>query len=361
MPATDKLKSDARRLLCDMVAIPSVTFSEGVVADCICARLDEWGVTHERCGNNIVCTQKDFDESRKTLVLCAHIDTVPAAAGYSHDPHDPENPQMPGAIFGLGSNDDGGSVVSMLSVLRHFNDVPLKFNLAAVITAEEEKSGEGGVKSLSGKFEQLNAAWCIVGEPTGMKAATSERGLLVLDGLAEGVSGHAARNEGVNALYVALDDISALRSHKFEKKSDTMGDVHLSVTQINAGTAHNVIPDTCSFVVDIRPTDVYDNKEILDELQAICRSRLTARRLTNNSSATKAGSPLARCAEAMGMETFSSSTTSDWMHIHCDAIKMGPGDSARSHKKDEYLLDSELYGAIDKYIEFIENYAYTLE
>ena len=348
-------------MLCGMVATPSVTFSEDAVSELICASLDRWGVRHDRIGNNIICRQNCFDPAKKTFLLCAHMDTVPASEGYGADPFNPHNPDMPGAVFGLGSNDDGGSVTAMLATLRHYLDTSLPFNLCVAVTAEEEKSGINGVKALRDTFNELKVEWCIVGEPTGMQAATSERGLLVIDGTASGVSGHAARNEGVNALYIAIDDINALRNHKFLKKSETMGDVHLNVTQASAGTAHNVVPDKCTFVVDVRPTDAYDNKELLDELQGICRSSLKARNLKNNSSASKAGSPLVRCASQMGIGTFSSSTTSDWMHIGCDAIKMGPGDSARSHKKNEYLLDSELYGAIDTYIEFIRNYAYTME
>ena len=189
-----------------------------------------------------------------------------------------------------------------------------------------------------------------------MKAATSERGLLVLDGEAHGVSGHAARAEGVNALYIALDDIAALRAHRFTRHSPRMGDVRLNVTQIEAGSAHNVIPDLCRFVVDIRPTEQYTNTEILQELQALCRSSLKARNLANRSSATPEGSPLLAAARALGLEEFSSPTTSDWMRIGCEAIKMGPGDSARSHKADEYILTSEIQQAIETYTEYINNF-----
>ncbi|MBR5724845.1 MAG: peptidase dimerization domain-containing protein, partial [Bacteroidales bacterium] len=189
-----------------------------------------------------------------------------------------------------------------------------------------------------------------------------ERGLLVLDGLAQGVSGHAARGEGVNALYIALDDIAALRAHRFNKVSPLMGEVHLNVTQIEAGFAHNVIPDRCKFVVDIRPTEQYTNGEILAELQALCRSRLTPRNLANRSSATRSDSLLLRTVGDLGIETFSSPTTSDWMRIPVDAVKMGPGDSARSHKADEFIRADEVRKGIDGYIAFIEKfYGNTLE
>lgn len=195
-----------------------------------------------------------------------------------------------------------------------------------------------------------------------MRAATSERGLLVLDAEAHGVSGHAARNEGVNALYIAIDDIMKLRAHKFARHSEIMGEVKLTVTQIEAGKAHNVVPDLCKFVVDIRPTEQYTNEEIVQELQAMCKSELKPRNLTNRSSASRPGSLLVRTAGKLGIETFSSPTTSDWMRIGVDAIKMGPGDSSRSHHADEYITRAEIEGAIDGYIEFIETlYGNTLE
>jgi acetylornithine deacetylase len=186
-----------------------------------------------------------------------------------------------------------------------------------------------------------------------MKAATSERGLLVIDATAHGVSGHAARNEGCNALYKAVEDITRLRSHVFSKVSPRMGKVNLNVTQINAGTAHNVIPDRCSFVIDIRPTEQYSNEEIFRELQEICESELKPRNLANRSSATFEDSPLQRAAESLGIETFSSPTTSDWMRISCDAIKMGPGLSERSHRKNEFVFVDEIIKGTEGYIEFI--------
>ena len=189
-----------------------------------------------------------------------------------------------------------------------------------------------------------------------MKAATSERGLLVIDAVAHGVSGHAARNEGRNALYIALDDISRIRGHAFGRVSPRMGKVNMNVTQINAGTAHNVIPDTCSFVIDIRPTEQYGNEDILNELQGICESMLKARNLTNRSSATAEESPLQHIIEDMGIESFSSPTTSDWMRVGCDAIKMGPGESSRSHRKDEFVFISEIDNAVRTYIEFINRH-----
>ena len=232
-----------------------------------------------------------------------------------------------------------------------------------VLTCEEERSGKSGMTGLWGtrfcrRGEEVEGCtpidFAIVGEPTGMRAATSERGLLVIDAEAHGVSGHAARNEGKNALYIAMEDIDKLRRHTFGRISPRMGKVNLNVTQINAGTAHNVIPDLCSFVIDIRPTEQYTNEEILNELKEICESELKPRNLANRSSATGEDSVLQKTAEALGIETFSSPTTSDWMRIGCDAIKMGPGESSRSHRKDEFVLVEEIRKGIETYIEFIK-------
>ena len=241
----------------------------------------------------------------------------------------------------------------MLAAFRYYLED--NRNLLLVLSCEEERSGLNG---MTGLWPQLKdkVDYAIIGEPTGMNAATAERGLLVIDATAHGVSGHAARNEGINAIDIALEDIQALRNHVFDRISSRMGKVNLNVTQINAGTAHNVIPDTCTFVIDIRPTEQYTNEEILKELQGICRSELKPRNLTNRSSATHENSPLQQIAEEMGIETFSSPTTSDWMRIDCDAIKMGPGESSRSHKKDEFVFIKEIEDGIKTYIEFIERF-----
>lgn len=351
----EKLTAEAVELLREMVAIPSPSFHE----DEVCNHISEWltskGIEHERVGNNIIA-EHITDLSKPTLMLCAHIDTVEPCEGYTFDPYKPENCPSD-MVQGLGSNDDGASVVSMIAAYRYFHnsakshdDTP---NLTLVLTCEEERSGKGGMTGLWGKrLSQIDYA--IVGEPTGMKAATSERGLLVIDATAHGISGHAARNEGKNALYTALEDIERLRKHEFTKISQKMGKVNLNVTQINAGSAHNVIPDRCDFVIDIRPTEQYSNEEILYELQGICESELKPRNLANMSSATQEGSPLQKTADVMGIETFTSATTSDWMRITCDAIKMGPGDSNRSHRKDEFVYIDEVRNAIETYIEFIE-------
>lgn len=378
----DRLTAEATVLLKGMVAIPSPSFEEDAVCSYICDWMRERGISYKRIGNNILCgpeqvvrsagdESRDGGERRKCLMLCAHIDTVSPSEDYGFNPYSPDYQeaakiigQISGRtmgeadfVAGLGSNDDGGSVVAMLAAYRYFMENPeeCETDLLLVLSCEEERSGKGG---MTGLWEDLKGKvdYAIIGEPTGMRAATSERGLLVIDAVAEGISGHAARNEGVNALYIALEDIEAIRRHKFSRTSVRMGEINVNVTQINAGAAHNVIPDRCAFVIDIRPTEKYSNEEILNELQGICRSRLTPRNLKNSSSATFEESPLQKTLESLEIDTFSSPTTSDWMRVSCDAIKMGPGESSRSHKKDEFILKDEIENGIQTYISFIENF-----
>ena len=409
-----RLTAEAVRLLKEMVAIPSPSFSEDEVCTHICNWMTAQGISHKQVGNNIIA-EHIIDPARPTLMLCAHIDTVAPCEGYTFDPYTPDyadaaeavarkisdgeisadilkehgigNVMPEGIVAGLGSNDDGASAVSMIAAFRYFSDRVFAgdhndkgdvydgasersinlcscsancagmdiCNLILVLSCEEERSGING---MTGLWSQLKdkVDYAIVGEPTGMKAATAERGLLVIDATAKGVSGHAARNEGINAIDIAIQDIQTLKNHTFEKVSPRMGKVNLNVTQINAGTAHNVIPDTCSFVIDIRPTEQYTNEEILLQLQSICKSDLKPRNLSNRSSATRECSPLQRTAESLGIATFSSPTTSDWMRIDCDAIKMGPGESSRSHKKDEFVFVKEIEDGVSTYIRFIESF-----
>lgn len=378
----DRLTAEATVLLKGMVAIPSPSFEEDAVCSYICDWMRERGISYKRIGNNILCgpeqvvgsagdESRDGGERRKCLMLCAHIDTVSPSEDYNFNPYSPDYQeaakiieQVSGRamgeedfVAGIGSNDDGGSVVAMLAAYWYFMENPEECatDLLLVLSCEEERSGKGG---MTGLWEDLKGKvdYAIIGEPTGMRAATSERGLLVIDAVAEGISGHAARNEGVNALYIALEDIEAIRRHKFSRTSVRMGEINVNVTQINAGTAHNVIPDRCTFVIDIRPTEKYSNEEILNELQGICRSRITPRNLKNSSSATFEESPLQKTLESLEIGTFSSPTTSDWMRVSCDTIKMGPGESSRSHKKDEFILKDEIENGIQTYISFIENF-----
>ena len=351
-----KYLDDSIELLRQMVRTPSLSFEEAGVSELISNALRGWGVPHSMEKGNIIAFSEGFDPARPTLAMDAHIDTVPPCAGYTFDPYDPGCD--PAVVRGLGSNDDGGCVAAMIAVFRALRAEPLPFNLLLTLCCQEERSGPDGaawIYAPDGWLASRNAMprWAIVGEPTGLRAATSERGLLVIDGEAHGVAGHAARGEGVNALYVALDDIAALRAHRFERVSPVTGEVRLSVTQIQAGTAHNVIPDSCRFVVDVRPTELYSPSDLLAELQGLCKSTLVPRRLDNRSSASFPGSPLVRTVEALGVPVFSSPTTSDWMRMGCDAIKLGPGESSRSHRPDEFVTREEIAGAVKLYTDII--------
>lgn len=343
----------ATDLLQSLIPIRAYSFEEASRADYLTKWLEAHGVKANRAGNNI-WAKEVFDAGAPTLMLCAHIDTVPACGAYTFDALNP--PLEKDRILGLGSNDDGGSVVSMIATFLYFKQqgrCPL--NLLLLLSCEEERSGTGGTWSLR-EFIKANADFAIVGEPTMMQANIAECGLLVLDGTSTGKSAHAARPaEGENALYKALRDIDILRNTKFDRISPALGAVKLMVTQISAGSAHNVIPDKCTFVVDIRPNELYSNKEILDILQSRVGSTLTARSLANRASATPTHSPLYRTAQKLGMEMVNSPTTSDWMELTIDAMKMGPGDSRRSHKADEFIFKSEIAAGIDTYINFIEN------
>jgi len=342
---------DAANLLRKMVSVPSFSCEESLCAAIVSAYLKSKGVTVERVQNNIIARLNCVSVDAPVLMLNSHIDTVKPTEGYTFDPFNP--PLDNDKVLGLGSNDAGASVVSMIQAFLWFKQQgKLDFNLLLLISAQEENSGADGISLALKEAGRIDAA--IVGEPTQMKAAIAERGLLVIDGSAKGVSGHAARGEGVNSIYLALDDILEIKEHKFNKISPLMGEVKMTVTQIAAGSQHNVVPELCSFVIDIRPTDVYDNTEILNELKQIVKSDLKARNLSNRSSATPVGHPLMKTLELCSVESYVSPTTSDWMRLSVPAIKMGPGDSSRSHRADEYVTLDELCCGIKGYINFIE-------
>lgn len=340
----------ATKLLRELISIKSFSGEEKLRCDYLVNYFQEKEMEVERFGYNLVLTQPHHDSTKPTLMLNSHLDTVQPAASYTINPFNP--PLSDSRIYGLGSNDAGASVVAMIETFCYFYDKNLPFNLLLALSTEEENSGPEGMRFLWQKLvDRVDMA--IIGEPTGMRAAIAERGLLVVNGEAVGVSGHAAREEGVNALYIALEDIATLRSINFPKISPIMGSVKLTVTQIAAGTQHNVVPDRCKYVVDIRPTEMYTNQEIMDILQPAVKSKLQARSLTNRSSATPVGHPLLQCATQLGIETYTSPTTSDWMRITCPALKMGPGESARSHQADEFVEIEELKNGMEGYIEFI--------
>lgn len=346
----NKYVSEATELLRKLVSLQSFSGQEEERADYLISYFAARGATTERISNNLIVKQPHFDATKPTCMLNSHIDTVRPAKGYTFDPFNAPLSDM--HVYGLGSNDAGASVVCMVQTFLHFHHMELPFNLVLVLSAEEENSGENGIRRLANDALSF-VDFAIVGEPTGMCGAIAERGLLVIDAEAKGKSGHAARNEGVNAITIALEDIKAMQLAKFDKISPTMGEVKLTVTQINAGSQHNVVPDSCTFVVDIRPTDYYTNVEIMEQLQAIVKSNLKARSLTNKSSATPQDHILMQCLRRLNTDTYVSPTTSDWMRLNCPAVKMGPGQSERSHQSNEFVFISELEQGVDGYITFI--------
>ena len=347
----DSMVDEAVALLRQIVSIESFSGEEEKRSSFICEFLESRGFKTERIANNIIVKSFNAGPDAAVLLLNSHIDTVKPGVGYTFDPFNP--PVDTNQVLGLGSNDAGASVISMIETFCYFSSFNLPFNLTLLLSAQEENSGPEGISLALNYCGIVDAA--IIGEPTTMKAAIAERGLLVIDGKAKGVTGHAAREEGVNALYIALEDIERLRNFKFEKTSPLMGEVKLTVTQINAGSQHNVVPDLCTFIVDIRPTDLYNNSEITSLLSNIVKSELNPRNLLNRSSATPHGHALLLAVEKLSIESYVSPTTSDWMRLQVPAIKMGPGDSARSHRPDEYVTVSEIRNGIEGYINFIQN------
>lgn len=347
-------------LLCKLVATPSVSGSEQGTADILCSFLAEHGAKVSRHHNNVWVLSEGFDSRKPTLLLNSHHDTVKPAGGYTFDPYC--GVVEDGKILGLGSNDAGGSVVSLIALFSHYSDTTdLPFNLILAITAEEETMGERGMRAMLAEFNRLGIKidMVIVGEPTAMQAAVGERGLVVLDGVATGRSGHAARDEGDNALYKALEDIELLRAYRFERVSSVLGDIKLSVTQIAAGTQHNIVPDTCRFVVDVRTTDAYTNEQTVELLQgAVRHSVLTPRSTRVRASAISQSHPLVRAAVAAGCECFISPTTSDRALMSgMPALKIGVGESSRSHTADEYIKISEIENGITIYKSILKGLA----
>lgn len=359
MPMNDyRLKQEAYDLLRDMVAIPSFSREEDVVADMLCRWLEARGLNTKRFGNNILVVPAGYSESRPTLLLNSHLDTVKPAPSYTFDPFSPG--YSDDEIRGLGSNDAGASVVSLIAAYRAVRNEDLGFNLVLALSAQEEVGGEGGMRLLLPSLRELGIRvdMAVVGEPTGLQAAVAERGLVVLDCETAGVTGHAARYEGVNAIYRAISDIEALRSYRFERESSVLGPIKVSVTMIEAGRQHNVVPDICKWVVDVRTTDAYSNTETATLIQSALSPHTSAKpRSTRvHASVIDSSHPLVQCGVWLGAGTFVSPTTSD-MSLMYDfpSLKIGPGDSARSHRADEFVRVSEIQAAIDFYTSFLRN------
>ena len=345
---TMQYTNDAVELLKRLISIPSVSRDETAAADVFEQQVSAWGLPARRIGNNILI-QEELNPHQPTLLLCAHIDTVKPVSTWTRDPFTPLVED--GRLYGLGANDCGGGLVSLLAVYRLLRGLSLKYNLVYLASCEEEVSGEGGFRLALPELPPIDVA--IVGEPTGMQPAIAEKGLMVIDGTAYGKSGHAARNEGVNAIYEALDDLVWLRDYRFKKESPLLGPTKLTVTVLNSGTQHNVIPDECHFVIDVRTNEYYQNEFLFAFLQKHVKSELKARSFRLSSSHIPMEHPLVqRCVE-MGMTPFGSPTLSDQALMPFLSLKLGPGESSRSHTADEFICLSEIENAIQTYVQLL--------
>ena len=345
MMTQEQYVSDAVQLLKKLIATPSVSRNEKDAADIMEQTIRSYGFEPQREANNLWIIDPHYDESRPTLLLNAHIDTVKPVASWSRDPFSPDVED--GVLYGLGSNDCGGGLCSLLQIFRMLTEKPQSYNLIYLASAEEEVSGKDGITRALPLLPHIDLA--IVGEPTGMNPAVAEKGLMVLDVIAHGKSGHAARNEGVNAIYEALDDMRWIRDYKFEKVSEFLGPTKMTLTVVNAGTQHNVIPDKCTMLVDIRTNEFYDNEEVYEFIRQHLKSEVKAHSFRLKSSRIDPEHPLIRKCVAIGMKPFGSPTLSDQALMHFPSFKLGPGESSRSHSANEFIRISEIRDAIAKY------------
>jgi acetylornithine deacetylase len=339
--------ADAVHLLKRLIETPSVSRDEARAADVLAEHLNLWGLPFGREGNNLWVGCPDWDNQRPTVMLNAHIDTVKPVSTWTRDPFCAT--EDGDRLYGLGANDCGGGLVSLLQVYRIMLHRPRTFNLLWVASCEEEVSGINGFIRVLSKLPPVDVA--IVGEPTGMQPAIAEKGLMVIDGYAHGVSGHAARNEGVNAIYEALDDLVWLRDYRFRKESPLLGPTKMSVTVVEAGTQHNVIPDSLHFVIDVRTNEYYQNRYVFEFLNRhMKKCELKARSYRLQSSSIPEDHPMIVRLKAMGKIPFGSPTLSDQALMPFPSFKLGPGESSRSHSADEYICVSEIADAIETYV-----------
>jgi acetylornithine deacetylase len=344
--------SDMLALLKHLISTPSLTRSEQGVSAIIKADMVRHGYAPKEIGLNLLCYGHSYDPARPTLLLNSHMDTVKPVAGWTKDPFTPV--EEDGRLYGLGSNDDGAGLVSLLNAFYLLDSKPQSYNVLFLATVEEEVNGQGGMKLAVNELPHIDVA--LIGEPTGMQPAIAEKGLMVLDFTVHGKAGHAARNEGINALYRATGLIEKLRTFRFDKVSDLLGPVKFTITMINAGTQHNVIPDTCTFTADVRTNELYSNHEVFDLVSAQLPEwcEVKARSFNLNSSMIDSNHPVIRKAVEMGLKPYGSPTLSDQAILDCPSFKMGPGESSRSHTADEYVTLAELEGAVPAYLELLD-------
>ena len=336
-------------LLEKLISIPSTSREEKDAADFLEGYLKAAGFVVHRLGNNI-WLESEPEGDKPCIMLNAHIDTVKPSAAWTRDPFCPSIED--GKLYGLGSNDDGGSIIALFEAYKALVSKPQPYRLIYSVTAEEEVSGRNGVELIYPETGRIDLG--IMGEPTGMQMAVAEKGLMVLDCTAHGKSGHAAREEGVNAIYKALEDIEWFRSYRFGKVSEFCGPVKMSVTMINAGTQHNVVPDSCTFVVDVRNNGLYTNQELLDETAQHVSCEFKPRSTRLNGSSISLEHPIVRRGLSMGLEAFGSPTTSNQSVSPFTTLKIGPGQSSRSHTADEYIMISEIEEAVGIYVKLLD-------
>lgn len=342
--------NDAVELLKALIAIPRISRNEAIASNLLEEWMTNWGLNPKREANNLWAVADNYDEAKPTLLLNAHIDTVKPVQTWTRNPHQPSIEDD--RLYGLGSNDCGGGLVTLMQVYRILKDSDRQYNLVFVASAEEEVSGKNGIERVLPLLPKIDVA--IVGEPTGMQPAIAEKGLMVIDGYAKGVSGHAARNEGVNAIYEALDDLMWLRDYHFRKKSPLLGATKMTVTQVESGTQHNVIPDVLHFVIDVRTNEFYQNEYVFAFLQKqMKRCELKVRSFRLHSSSIAEDHPLVKRCTDLGLKPFGSPTLSDQALMPFPSFKLGPGESARSHSADEFICISEIEQALETYLKII--------
>lgn len=346
------LFEETTSLLSSLIETPSLSKEEEKTGDLIAAFFEKKNIKIHRKGNNLWAYNRYFDSKKPSILLNSHHDTVKPNAGYTKDPF--KAIIEDGRIYGLGSNDAGGCLVSLIGVFCYFFEKEIPYNLILAATAEEEISGKNGIESILKELPELELA--IVGEPTMMQMAVAEKGLLVIDAIVKGKAGHAAREEGENAIYKALDDLNKIRDYQFEKISPYLGKTKVTATIIQAGSQHNVIPDICTYTLDVRVTDSYTLEEAFAELKNILQAELTPRSLRLNSSKVPEGHKILEVAKTLGLETYGSPTLSDQALIPYPSVKIGPGDSARSHTADEFIYQKEIQEGIQGYIALLEKY-----
>lgn len=346
---------EAVSLLENLIAIPAMSKSEENRVEFLTKWLNNKGIKVERELNNIWCTAVGYDKKKPTLLLNSHIDTVKPVDGWNTDPFSPYIKD--GKLFGLGSNDAGGSVCSLIQVFRILSSIPQKYNLILAITAEEEITGKNGIEALLKVLPPVSLG--IVGEPTNMHPAVAEKGLMVLDCTVHGKAGHAARNEGDNAIYKAMKSIEWFRTKSFPEQSNFLGPVKMTVTQVNAGTQHNVVPDICQFVVDVRINEFYSPETLYKEIASGVECEVKARSFRLNSSKIDQNHPVVKSCLAAGRSPYGSPTLSDQARMPFNTLKIGPGSSSRSHTANEFIELEEISEAIELYVKILDGLLFT--